>query len=181
MALDVPRLEDDVVALRLPGARDVDAITDACQDPDIPRFTRVPSPYTRADAAAFVRRAPEEWDAGTAAVFAIADPVDDLLLGSVGLLRLDDDRTVAEIGYWVAKAARRRGVATRAVRLVSAWGIGDLGIRRVELMTRVENVGSQRVAEAAGFVREGVLRSYLVHRTGLLDVVMFSLVPGDLA
>ena len=181
MPLAVPELGDDVVRLRPPAMRDVDAITDACQDPDIPRFTRVPSPYTRADAEAFVGRVPGGWDAGTEAVFAIADPVDDSLLGSIGLLRLGDDRTVAEIGYWVTKAARRRGVATRAVRLVSGWAVRDLRVRRLELMTRLDNVASQRVAEAAGFVREGVLRSYLTHSTGLLDVVMFSLLPADLS
>jgi RimJ/RimL family protein N-acetyltransferase len=95
-------------------------------------------------------------------------------------MRLDDDRFVAEIGYWVAKAARGRGVATRAVRLVSRWAVRDLGVQRLELMTRVENEGSQRVAVAAGFRREGVLRSYITHRAGQFDVVMFSLLPSDL-
>jgi RimJ/RimL family protein N-acetyltransferase len=180
MPMEVPTLRDDVVGLRLPAPRDVDAITDACQDPEIPRFTRVPSPYRRSDAEQFVRNVPAAWEAGNEAVFAIADPVDDSLLGSIGLMRLDDDRFVAEIGYWVAKAARGRGVATRAVRLVSRWAVRDLGVQRLELMTRVENEGSQRVAVAAGFRREGVLRSYITHRAGQFDVVMFSLLPSDL-
>jgi len=181
MALDVPSLADEVVRLRVPGTGDVDAITDACQDPEIPRYTRVPSPYTRADAEGFVALTAVTWRDGTSADFLVVDPSDDALLGAVGLMRLDDERTVAEIGYWVAKPARRRGVATRAVRLVSRWGALELGVRRIELMTRVDNVASQRVAEAAGFTREGVLRDHLNQGGGLKDAVMFSLLPRDLA
>ncbi len=150
MALTVPVLRDDVVQLRLPDERDVDAVVDACQDPDIPRFTRVPSPYGRQDAVEYVARTAESWRSGTAAGFVIADAVDDSLLGAISLMRLDDSRTVGEVGYWVARDARRRGIATRAVRLVARWGVADLGLARIELMTRVDNLGSQRVAGRGG-------------------------------
>ena len=180
MSLDVPALRDDVVALRPPTEDDVDAITDACQDPEIPRYTRVPTPYTRADAETFVRTAADGWAAGTNGSLLIVDATDDrVLLGATGVHRLAADRSVAEVGYWIEKSARRRGVATRALRLVSRWIVLDLGVRRLELMADPENVGSQRVAAAAGFTREGVLRSYFEHRRGVLDVVMFSLLPGD--
>jgi RimJ/RimL family protein N-acetyltransferase len=180
MPLAVPSLGDEVLLLRVPEARDIDAITAACQDPDIPRFTRIPSPYHRSHAELWVVHAGSGWEAGTEAAFVIVDPRDDTLLGSVGLMRVDDDRNVAEIGYWVAKEARRRGIATRAVRLVSRWGARDLGISRIELMTRVDNHASQGVATASGFVREGVLRSFATIGCGLTDVVMFSLVATDL-
>ena len=58
-------------------------------------------------------------------------------------------------------------------------GVGELGIRRLELMTPVDNAASQAVAEAAGFVREGVLRSYATLGCGVSDVVMFSLLPSN--
>ena len=180
MPLAVPSLADEVVLLRVPGTRDIDAITAACQDPDIPRFTRIPSPYHRSHAELWVAHAVGGWEAGTEAAFVIVGTRTDTLLGSVGLMRVDDDRNVAEIGYWVAREARRRGIATRAVRLVSRWGARDLGIRRIELMTRVDNHASQGVATAAGFVREGVLRSFATIGCGLTDVVMFSLVAADL-
>jgi RimJ/RimL family protein N-acetyltransferase len=180
VGLAVPELRDVVVALRAPHERDVDAVTDACQDADIPRFTRVPSPYGRADAVAYVARTAVAWQDGTAAGFVIADARDDTLLGAIGLMRLDETMTVGEIGYWVARDVRRRGIATRAVRLVSRWAVLELGIPRVELMTRVENTASQAVAERAGFTCEGVLRSYLDLGNGLADVVMFSLVHADL-
>jgi RimJ/RimL family protein N-acetyltransferase len=180
MALNVPDLHDEVVTLRLPDERDVDAITDACQDPEIPRFTRVASPYGRDDALEYVGRTASGWRDGTSAGFVIADAADDTVLGSIGVMRFDDTRAVAEVGYWVARAARGHGLASRSVRLASRWALRELGISRLELMTRVENVASQGVAERAGFTREGVLRSYMTHGCGLADVVMFSLIPSDL-
>ena len=183
MRLDVPTLADDLIALRPPAERDVDAITVACQDADIPRFTRIRHPYTRADAVEFVKRANHQWRTGGDAVsFAVTDLATDALLGAVGLVRLDDKRHVVEIGYWVAPDARRRGVATRAVVLLSRWAISEAGFERIELMTRLENVGSQGVAAAAGFTREGVLRAYVdLGKGGRDDVVMFSLLRRDLA
>jgi RimJ/RimL family protein N-acetyltransferase len=181
MALTVPVLRDDVVVLRPPEERDVDAVDVACQDPDIPRFTRVPSPYGRQDAVAYVARTAESWHAGSAAGFVITDPGDDSLLGAISLMRLDDPGMVGEVGYWVARDARRRGIATRAVRLIARWGVLDLGLARVELMTRVDNLASQGVAERAGFTREGLLRSYATLGCGIADVIMFSLIPADLA
>ena len=179
-SLEVPDLRDDVITLRLPAERDIDAITAACQDPDIPRFTRIKSPYTRADGAQFVRDAPVHWRTGRHALpLAICGAASDAILGSTGL-HLREEPEVAEIGYWVARDARRRGIATRAVRLVSRWALGELGIQRLELMTRTDNAASQGVAERAGFTREGLLRSYITLGGALRDVYMFSLLPGDL-
>jgi RimJ/RimL family protein N-acetyltransferase len=85
------------------------------------------------------------------------------------------------IGYWVVADARGRGICTAALRTLSRWAIEDLALGRLELVTDPANVGSQRVAEKAGFRREGVLRSHLLHRDGRRrDSVLFSLLPDEL-
>lgn len=189
MAQTVPDLHDDVITLRPPTEGDIDAITAELQEPDISRYTRIPSPYTRDHAVEFVQRSTEWWRTGRdheAAAgeaqggfsFMIIDRSNDALLGGVGV-HVRDEPEVAEIGYWVAAGARRRGIATRAATLASRWALAELGLVRLELMTRPDNVASQRVAEAAGFSREGVLRSYATVGCGLSDVVMFSLLPSD--
>ena len=67
------------------------------------------------------------------------------------------------------------------MRSLCRWGLGDLELQRLELITEPDNVASQRVAEKVGFQREGVLRSHLMHGDGRLrDSVMFSLLPGEL-
>jgi RimJ/RimL family protein N-acetyltransferase len=81
----------------------------------------------------------------------------------------------------MAATARGRGVCTRALRLLSRHALDHLGLQRLQLVADPDNVASQRVAEKAGFRREGVLRAHLRHPDGRIrDSVMFSLLPGDL-
>jgi RimJ/RimL family protein N-acetyltransferase len=172
--LTVPALHDDMIVLRPPQAGDAAAITAAVQDPDIPRFTMVPSPYTVDDAAAFIERSAGLWDLGDAAPFVIAGATTGTLLGSVGVHDLGLESRPAHVGYWIAAAARGRGVATRALRLVARWVLEDLGQPRVEVHVFVENERSQRVASRAGFTREGI-RAFAGHPTGRDELVVFSM------
>ena len=100
------------------------------------------------------------------------------LLGSIGVRFLGDG--VAEVGYWIAKEARGRGVATRALVLIVRWVFENDDIARFQLRAEPENVASQRVAEKAGFVREGVMRAALALKGERRDVVVYSVVRGDL-
>ena len=165
-------LEDDEIVLRRPIDDDVPAIAAACQDPDIPRWTPVPSPYTEDDARSFVEYAREH------AVFAITERGSGELLGMIEVHEPEDG--ASSIGYWMKKESRGRGLAARALELVSRWAITDLGAARVWLVTEPDNVASQRVAEKAGFRREGLLRSYIEIKGRRRDCVMFSLLPSDL-
>jgi RimJ/RimL family protein N-acetyltransferase len=165
------RLEDDAILLREFTEEDVPAIVAACQDPEIARWTRVPSPYTEADAREFLKDPPDR-------AFAVVDRSSGELLGAIGARPEEDARV--EIGYWVAREARGRGVATRALRLIAAWAVEEIGAGRVQLYTDPANEASQRVAEKAGFRREGMLRSWTEIKGSRRDVVMYSLLPDDL-
>lgn len=150
MAPVVPSLDDGVVALRPPVPDDVDVITEACQDPEIPRWTRVPAPYTREHAIEFVERSARTWRQGTDAPFVIVEAETHELLGAIGVHRFGGEDDGPEVGYWLKREARGRGVATRALRLVADWAGHELGVR-VLLQADVRNVASRRVAEKVGF------------------------------
>ena len=79
---------------------------------------------------------------------AVTDAASGELLGSVSL-DLFADRQAAEIGYWVKREARRRGVALGAARLVVDWAFGELGVERLELLTYPGNEASQALAGQA--------------------------------
>jgi RimJ/RimL family protein N-acetyltransferase len=84
------------------------------------------------------------------------------------------------VGYWLAPAARGRGVASRAVRLLTGWAFDVLQLQRLELTCGPDNIGSQRVAERTGFTREGLLRSHMAFKGRRRDTLLFSLLPGEL-
>ena len=155
------------------------AIAAAVQDSEIPRWTSIPSPYRDSDARDYVTRSERDRREGRELGLAIVDRDTGDLLGGIGLV-VDGRHRKAEVGYWVAAGARRRGVATRAARLVSRWALEELGIERVELLANPANEPSQRVARAAGFAREGLLRGYRLRKGRREDLVMFSLLREDL-
>jgi RimJ/RimL family protein N-acetyltransferase len=150
MAPAVPPLDDGVVALRPPAPGDIDAIVDACQDPEIPRWTRVPKPYTRDHAVEFVERSARTWKRGTDAPFVIVDTATGELLGAIGIHRLGGEDDGPEVGYWLKREARGQGVMTRALGLVTDWARRELRVR-ILLQADVRNVASRRVAEKARF------------------------------
>lgn len=173
-----PPLQDGTILLRPWRDDDATAIARACNDPEMQRWLPLPSPYTEADARAYLDRVGAAWAEGTRAAFAIADLTDGRLLGAIGL-HLKPAR-VAAIGYWAAPEARGRGYTTRALRLLARWGFEELQLARVQLTTDPHNVASQRVAERAGFRREARLRSFLELNGVRSDAFMYSLLPSDL-
>jgi [ribosomal protein S5]-alanine N-acetyltransferase len=157
---------------------DVAAVTAACQDPDIVRWTRVPDNYTESDARAFLLYRHDAVLAGVDAPFAVVS-ADDRLLGSVALMGIEWPDLRAEVGYWLAREARGQGHATRAVRLISAWGFRVLGLERIALHAASDNRASQRVAERSGYTREAVLRAYFRGKQGQEDMVAFGLLADE--
>jgi RimJ/RimL family protein N-acetyltransferase len=174
-----PPFGDGIVALERLTTSHLPEVVGACRDPEIARWTVVPSPYTEADARDWLSMADDGWRAGTEATFAMVDASTATLLGGIGIRTAN--WPVTELGYWVAAPARGRGIAARGVRLLSSWAFHELGAVRVEIVTDVENLASQRVAEKAGFQREGILRRRLEVKGRRSDCVMFSLLPADLA
>ena len=173
-------LVDGPTALRPWRDSDAKALVAACQDPEISRWTRVPYPYGEADARAYLLARYDMLHAGTTASFAIVRAGEDqVLLGSISLMRLSPEHARAEVGYWLSRDARGDGHATRAVRLVCAWGMHKVGLERIDLFASTENPASQRVAERSGFEREAVLRSYYRGRDGFQDMVAFGLLARE--
>jgi RimJ/RimL family protein N-acetyltransferase len=171
---------DPSTALRAWRDTDLDGLVAACQDPEISRWTRVPYPYGPSDARAYLLQRHDTLHAGAAAPFAVVSSADrDRLLGSISLMRFSWKHARAEVGYWLAREARGQGHATRAVRLITAWGFRSLGLERIDLLAATDNPASQRVAERCGFTREAVLRSYLLGRDGRQDMVAFGLLASD--
>jgi RimJ/RimL family protein N-acetyltransferase len=172
-------LRVDELLLRPWRKDDVDAVWKACQDPDIQRWTTVPSPYTRDDAELWIGGSAERW-ASAEPTFACVDAGTGALLASFGL-HDGGDEGGPMVGYWVAGMARGRGIATRGVRRIVEWALKDLQVPRVRWAAYVGNYTSREVAERAGFVLEGTLRQGLVQRGERRDAWIGSMVAADLA
>ena len=111
---------------------------------------------------------------------AVVEPGDDdVVVGAVGLHAVDRASGRAEIGYWTAPWARRRGVATSALALLSGWALDAGSITRLELFAEPTNLVSQRVAVACGYERGDLVRGGIALRGRRRDVIRFALTAGQ--
>ena len=137
---------------------DAAAISSAYQaDDEIPRRTGFPYGLTVAQAAAYISERRAAWDSGGKAAFGIFDE-DRQLLGSISLLRIEWDRRVAQVGYWLARDARGRGVLSRSMAQMVVWA-AELGLDSLGAAVEVTNAASRRVLERSGFTCEGLVRA----------------------
>ena len=139
--------------LSIPTGTDVEAITAAAQDPEVPRWTTLPSPYKRTDAEDFVRLSRSWWDENSEYTWAVR--VGGQWIGMLGLhthrsrpSHQDHVGGAAEIGYWMAAHARGSGYLTEAAHAVVTWGFSPegLGLARIEWRAIAGNIASARAA-----------------------------------
>lgn len=172
-------LRTNRLTLRAPTADDVDAIYAACQDPEIPRWTTVPSPYTRGHAEGFVELIAKWWAEGSQAIWGIFHH--EVLIGVVGFHRITSHEAggVTEIGYWASAQSRGHGFMVEAARAAIDWGFTELGLARITWRAVVGNIASARTAHALGFRYEGLMRQLLASPRGRDDAWVGGLLPSD--
>tara|TARA_R110002020_G_scaffold135680_9_gene303009 strand:- start:1014 stop:1574 length:561 start_codon:yes stop_codon:yes gene_type:complete len=163
--------------LSIPTHADVDAITEAAQDPEVPRWTTLPSPYTRADAEEFIGKAASWWESTSELTWGIR--IDGSWIGMIGLHATQPGGD-AEIGFWMAKSARGKGFLTEAAaRVVDFAFAAPLSLARIQWRAIVGNVASALAARALGFRYEGLLRQGLSDVRGRHDGWVAGLLASD--
>jgi len=117
---------------------------------------------------------------GTGLHLMMLDHAADRIVGSISLFYADWEVRSVEIGYGVRDDERGKGYASEALAAVARWALSEGGIQRAWLTASTGNVASVRVAEKAGFRREGTLRRAGLEDDGLHDLAVFSLLDGEL-
>ena len=168
---------DDLI-IRSPTADDIETIAPAFVDPEVGGEAGLPPVPAAMLVAALEGEIPRMREAGLLAPYVIEGP-DGVLVGGLALHHFDPMRDTVEVGYWLLRDARGRGVATRSVRAAVEHAF-EQGICRVEAHVRIGNTASERVLERLGFEREGVKRRLLRHEGERVDATLFSLLAPDL-
>ncbi len=170
-------------SLRFPAAGDTEALVDAVRE-SLPALERwMPwchAAYSTADAAEFIASRAAARAAGDAFDFFIIGD-QGRLLGGCGINAVNRDHRFANLGYWVRASATGRGVAVTAVGLLAGWVFEHTDLARLEIVVAAGNEASRRVAEKAGALREGTLRSRICVHGTMHDAHVYSLIrprPG---
>jgi RimJ/RimL family protein N-acetyltransferase len=127
-------------------------------DLDVPGSPHWTGPRDDQEAARWLSGQDHGWECGDWLTFAVLDVSQDRPVGHVSLKNRDGGKVGAgergEIGYWTAASTRGQGIASSAVRAVTAWafaGFGADGLPRIMLVHDLDNPASCRVAEKSGY------------------------------
>ncbi len=173
---DLPggQLTDGIVTLRPLGPADFEDIFALRARPDVSARSVSAAGVDSAAIEQLCAHAEARWLAGERAALTIRDAATDTFAGDLGFFYDHPQLQAAMIGYSLMPAWRGRGYASRAVRLVTDWAFDEVGIVRLSAGTAPDNVASQRVLDAAGFVREAYQRALLPGPDGTrIDNIMY--------
>jgi RimJ/RimL family protein N-acetyltransferase len=180
LAYPDPPLADDVVLLRPWAESDLPLLERASGDEYVATIEHLPVPFASDDGRSWIDAQHELLAGRRGWSLAIVERETGEAIGGVGIV-FRHPPGAAEPGIWVIGDRRNHGVAERATRLLCSWVLTTgTGIERIQATVEPWNVASQRVLEKAGFVREGLLRSYASWRGSRQDVLLYSLLAGDL-
>ena len=135
--------------------------------------------YAIDESRTFIEKVEEHWQDETQFGFAIFGARTEEFLGGIGLNQPSKAHKFYNLGYWIRVSKQNRGIASEATRVLAETAFTDLTINRLEVLTALENITSQKAAEKSGATREGVLRKRLVIGGRVHDAVMFSFIGED--
>ena len=174
---EIPTLQYGLVTLRPSEEKDIDSIFNACQDPLIPAFTTIPAAYTIDHAIDFVRSDPFSFAERREFRFVIdyGNGDDVKFAGVISLHTINIKNHTAEIGYWLEKSMRGKGIGTIAAKMITDYGFKTLGFRRIDGLADVDNTASQKLLISAGYQKEGILRNKVTREDGRqIDMALFA-------
>jgi [ribosomal protein S5]-alanine N-acetyltransferase len=163
------------VRLRRSTPADAEAVFRAASDPEVMRFMDWPAHKSVADAESYMNGCADRWASGDEYHWVIEDKAGGPLLGCIAC-RVRGH--AADFGYFFARSAWGKGLASEASSLLVAWLKQQPSILRIWATTDIENLRSAKVLERVGLQREGVLRmaSYRPNIGGLpRDTLVYAL------
>ncbi len=180
---DDPIIENENIKLRRVRPSDAESLFEAVTGSIAELSPWMPwcsEKYSLKDTKTWCESRENGWDKGTEYDFVIMDKHDGSLLGVCGINNVNKEVRFANLGYWVRTGRTGQGIATAVVPMLAKFGFDNLNLNRIEIVVAEGNLPSQRVAEKAGALREGLLRKRLYAHGKILDAFMFSIVQDDL-
>jgi|TARA_Y100000310_G_C20693283_1_gene823808 RimJ/RimL family protein N-acetyltransferase len=184
LAKPPPYTKDDSILLRPYAMEDTDRLYEAAKESIDEVYPFLPwchPDYVREESEEWITSCIKRWDKGAVFNFAIFELSDLTFLGGCGLDLLGSGNCRANLGYWVRTSATGRGIATRATKLLIAYGFKHLALRRIEILMATHNHASRKVAVNAGASFEGTLRNRLVIDDVSYDTYSYAVIPSDFA
>ena len=177
-----PQIKTENILLRKISEQDLDALCSIYQNPNVFRYIPGDAKKSRDTVSHLIDHFERDFRKGKELFLGICLPeAPDQLLGVVEMFHYDPKVHMVTVGYRLDEQYWGKGYAACATRALCAYLFDEVGIRRIQASVMPENPASMRVLEKCGFVREGYIRQgSFCKGKGIVDLVSFSLLPGEL-
>jgi RimJ/RimL family protein N-acetyltransferase len=139
----------------------------------------IPHPYEDGVAEAWIGSHAEQFEQGTAIVFAITLKATGELIGAISLFSIRAAFGRGEMGYWIGVPYWSQGYCTEAAQALIRYAFDHLGMNRVFAEHMVRNPGSGRVMQKAGMTYEGTLRQHVKKWDRYEDLAVYGILRSD--
>ena len=165
---------DAAIFLSPPNAGDVKTWVKWMKDKEISHNTlRVPFPYREIDGKDFLKicvGAKKKFGKQMNWAIRVADGE---LIGVIGFHgKYGKGSHKDEIGYWLAKPYRRKGIMKKVINRMCKYGFEKMKLKRIEASIFPFNIASMKLLQKCGFKFEGRLRKSYLKKGKYLDGMM---------
>ena len=174
-----PRLETPRLILRQIQLADAEALFATFSDEAVMEFYGDLPHRTVEDSHELVRRQ-HEWYARREGIrWGITRKGEDVVIGSCGLFKFDEEARRAETGYELGRAYWRQGIMSEALGALLTFAFASLWLHRIEAVVDDANERSKGLLRSLGFVHEGTLRQRFFFRGRFWDEHYFGLLHDE--
>jgi len=140
-------------------------------DETIHKYTcKIPYPYTEKDAKKWIKHCYNIGNQDKINEINFAIDINGEVIGGIGLKNIENNK--GEMGYWIGKGYRKKGITTQAVSLVSEFGFKELKLKKITAPIHPKNKASARVLEKNNFKCRGLVPKEEV-KDCKFDVLMY--------
>jgi ribosomal-protein-alanine N-acetyltransferase len=176
---DLPQLETPRLLLRRMRLDDAEDMFAYASDPEVTKTLTFETHLSTDDSLTFLRTVVEGYARGDTAQWGIEHREPGRFIGTIGFNEIHQGGYVGAVGYALNRAFWGQGLMTEALKAVIDFGFRHMGLRRIEAVCRVDNIGSYRVMEKAGMQFEGIMRDGLYAKGRLESVRLYAILRRD--
>jgi len=152
-----PNLESERVILRKLQSKDAELIFDYQSNPENFPFVDMPVYTELKQAEDYISKMNNGVEKSSWIIWAIADKVTDLILGTISIWGIEEDKSAAELGYGLYSGNTGKGLMSEALNLSVKFGFEVMGLDYLDAYTNIKNLKSCSLLERNGFSKVEVV------------------------
>lgn len=173
------KINGDRIYLKIFEKKDIDQLTKLAHDKTISKFTRVPYPYKKNHAIEYLKIVKKGLKDKTEYFFGIFDKKTNKLMGNIGLKDINKCDKRGDIGYWIGKPYRKKGIVIEALNTLINYCFNKLKLNKITIHCMINNKPGLKTIKKIGAKKEGLLKQHGCCGGKFRDLYLFRILKKE--